>query len=121
MTKIKQTHGTTHSLTIGFVLSLLLTFSSYLIATEKLVYAPFLVTTVLALAFLQFLVQVVFFLHLDKEEGPRWNLLAFVSTASIVLLVIVGSAWIMSHLNYNMMPPERIQNYIMHDESIMKK
>lgn len=117
MTNHKE-EGTTSSLIIGFVLSVLLTVSSYLVVTQRLLPSDMIIAVVVFLALLQFVVQAIFFLHLDKESGPRWNLVIFLSTLSIVAMVIIGSLWIMTHLNYNMMPNSIIQDYIQYDEGI---
>jgi cytochrome o ubiquinol oxidase operon protein cyoD len=45
-------------------------------------------------------VQIVFFMHLGTKN--RWNLAMFISTAGLVIVIVGGSMWIMSHLNYNM-------------------
>lgn len=112
-------HGTLTSLGIGFVLSLILTISSYLVVTQQLVSNPTIPLIIFSLAFLQFVVQMIFFLHLDKESGPRWNFLVFMSTAFVVLLVVVGSIWIMTHLNYNMMSRD-MNKYMQSEEGIYK-
>ena len=117
--KKSLSHGTVASLSIGFVLSLLLTLSAYLIVVEHLVPDAFIVFAIASLAFMQFIVQMIFFLHLDKEDGPRWNLIVFISTASIVLTVVAGSLWIMNHLNYNM-SPHTINTYMQNEERIYK-
>jgi len=92
---------------IGFVASLILTMAAYFIiispesvklTIETAIYA------ILLLALFQATVQVLFFLDLWREKGPPWNLSAFVSTLSIIFVIIFFSIWIMDHLNYNMMP-----------------
>jgi cytochrome o ubiquinol oxidase operon protein cyoD len=112
-------HGTIASLSIGFILSILLTLSAYVVVVEKLISSDFLVIVIICLAFMQFVVQMIFFLHLDKEAGPRWNLIIFLSTASVVLIVIIGSLWIMQNLNYNM-SPQHVDQYIQQEEGIYK-
>lgn len=119
MTNIKNSHGTITSLSIGFVLSLLLTLSSYFAVINHLLPAPFLVGAVLFLACMQFVVQIIFFLHLDKESGKRWKTIVFISTIPMVLLVVIGSIWIMTHLNYNMMPKD-VNQYMQKEEAIYK-
>ena len=112
--------GTIGSYIIGLTLSALLTLSSYLVVTQNLIPKDMMIAVVIFLALLQFVVQAIFFLHLDKENGPRWNLLAFIATLSIVVMVVFGSIWIMTHLNYNMMPDDMIQDYIQYDEGISR-
>lgn len=112
--------GTIGSYIVGFTLSALLTLSSYLVVTQNLIPKDITVGVIIFLALLQFIVQSIYFLHLDKENGPRWNLSVFLSALSLVDLIVIGSIWIMTHLNYNMMPNNIIQNYIQSDEGISK-
>ncbi|MBX4186800.1 MAG: cytochrome o ubiquinol oxidase subunit IV [Candidatus Doudnabacteria bacterium] len=101
----------------GFILSILLTLTAYFIVVEHLLQGRVLVFTILALAIIQLWVQAIFFLHLDQESGPRWNLSMFLGTLLLILVVVGGSLWIMNHLNYNMMPSD---SDLMHGENIYK-
>lgn len=113
----KKTHSTILSLCFGLLLSVVLTLSSYFVATERLIAAPFIVGGILFLAFLQFIVQSIYFLDMDKEEPPRWNLVFFIITGAIILLVILATMWIMNNLDYRMIMPEKVEEFIIHDES----
>jgi|SRR5579872_636644 len=105
----------------GFVLSILLTVAAYflvawsvksgidMLSNSNLTFA------VLVLAVIQFVVQLVLFLHLGREKKPRWNLAVFAATITLVLIVIIGSIWIMNHLNYNMTPAQ-IQRYLVNGQ-----
>lgn len=55
------------------------------------------------LAGIQSIVQLICFIDIWREKGPLWNFYVFVSTVSIIFIVIFFSIWIMSHLNENMM------------------
>lgn len=94
---------------IGFVLSLIITLIAYWMVYAHSSGAQFsfpqavLIPMLGILAFSQFVVQLVYFLHLGTEQKPRWKLLVFWFMISIVLIVVVGSLWIMNNLNYNMM------------------
>lgn len=98
-------HGSTRGYIVGFVLSVVLTAVPFwLVMTGVL---PGMVATaiiIFALALVQILVHVVFFLHLDTRSEGGWTLIAFIFTAVIVAIAIAGSIWIMYHLNTNMMP-----------------
>lgn len=55
-------------------------------------------------ALAQFMVQVLCFLRLNgATPQAKINVAAFVFTIFVAIVVIGGSVWIMSHLNYNMM------------------
>jgi cytochrome o ubiquinol oxidase operon protein cyoD len=107
--------GTFASYLTGFLSSLVLTLIAFGLAElhiqseHSVISHGILFPAILGLALIQLIIQLVFFLHLHKESGPRWNLAIFLSTITLVLLVIVGSLWIMAHLNYNMTPSEMLQ------------
>lgn len=119
---MKEKHNlqeTSRPYIIGFVLSLVLTLSSYFITTMHLFPTDFVIFTILILAIVQLIVQLIFFLHLNKGHEAQWNLFVFLSTVSIVLLIVVGSIWIMTHLNYNM-SPQTVDRHIQNEEGIHK-
>lgn len=90
---------------IGFAGSLILTLTAFLIFYRPDFFhldMKINIVLILTLAVLQAAVQSIFFLHVLSEKGPRWNLVVFASTITIVLIIIVFSIWIMNHLHYNM-------------------
>jgi len=99
-------HRTLTARVIGFVASLILTLTAFLIFIRPdffhlKIEADLFIVFILAI--LQFIVQSLCFLNIWGESGPRWNLLIFISTLSIVIIIIVFTIWVMNHLNYNMM------------------
>lgn len=99
-------HKTLSSRLIGFVASLILTVTAFFLVARPAIFqgnVKAVMVVILLLALLQFVVQCIFFLNLLSEKGPRWNLFVFISTLSIIVVIIIGSIWIMNHLNYNMM------------------
>lgn len=96
-------HGTMKSYVIGFILSILLTIIPYMIVVNHMLVGVALVASIVILGVFQLLVQLVFFLHLSTKSEQRWNLLTFVFTLVILLILVVGSLWIMWNLNYHMM------------------
>ncbi|PWY55893.1 cytochrome o ubiquinol oxidase subunit IV [Legionella qingyii] len=91
-------YGTYQSYTIGFVASLLLTlFSFYLVASSALP-PKILYIAVGVLAIIQLFVQLVFFLHLNTNSKTSWNLLSFLFTLVVVLVLVIGTMWIMYNL-----------------------
>lgn len=91
---------------IGFLSSLLLTMIAYfVIISPGLFYLKkeWAVFTIFVLALFQSTLQLIFFIDIWKEAGPRWNLGVFISTILIILIIVIFSIWIMHHLNYNMM------------------
>ncbi|MFN7093920.1 MAG: cytochrome o ubiquinol oxidase subunit IV [Burkholderiales bacterium] len=96
-------HGTLKSYIVGFILSIVLTIIPYLIVVDHMLIGNALLLTVVGLAVLQLLVQLVFFLHLSTASEQRWNLMTFMFTILILIILVVGTLWIMWNLNYNMM------------------
>lgn len=89
----------------GFIGSLILTLAAYFIIVNPEFFNFEIKTAVIAIFFLaliQSLVQLIFFISVWKEEGTLWNLSVFVSTVSIIFIIIYFSIWIINHLNYNM-------------------
>jgi cytochrome o ubiquinol oxidase operon protein cyoD len=87
----------------GFLLALILTLLAYFLVTQK-IYTSYnqIIAIISGLAIVQLFVQLIFFLHLGRESKPRWNVTVFVFAALVVVIIIVGSIWIMNNLNYNM-------------------
>jgi len=88
---------------IGFALSLVTTFVAYFSVTEQWLTGWILLGFVGALALIQMIVQLYFFLHLGEEMKPRLRAWSFIFMAGILFIIVAGSLWIMSHLDYNMM------------------
>lgn len=88
---------------LGFVMSLLLVLASYLIVTHHHLSNDILDLSIVGFAFAQALIQLVFFLHLGMESKPHWNTIMFLFVVLVIFIVIGGSLWIMSNLNYNLM------------------
>ncbi|MBS0653067.1 MAG: cytochrome C oxidase subunit IV family protein [Verrucomicrobia bacterium] len=91
---------------VGYVSSLILTLTAFLMFFRPdyfHLHMKTLIIAVLTLAVLQGIVQSIFFLNILNEKGPRWNLIVFASTLSIVLIIIIFSIWIMNQLHYHMM------------------
>lgn len=103
----------------GFVLSLALTLESYYLVVNHVFSTSLLIGSILLLAVVQLCVQLVFFLDLDKEARPRWNLVMLSFAVLVVLIIVLGSLWIMYHLDYSMNPTQT-NTYILQDEGIQQ-
>jgi cytochrome o ubiquinol oxidase operon protein cyoD len=62
------------------------------------------------LAIAQMGVHLVFFLHITSGPDNTNNVLALAFGVLIVFLVMIGTIWIMSHMNANMMPGPEMTN-----------
>ncbi|GJE55539.1 cytochrome o ubiquinol oxidase subunit IV [Methylobacterium thuringiense] len=100
-----QAHGSVKSYVTGFVLSVILTAIPFWLVMGKVL--PNVVWTtiiVLALAVVQIVVHMVYFLHMNTKSEGGWTILALIFTVTLVVITLTGSIWVMHHLNTNMMP-----------------
>jgi len=108
---------------VGFIISIVLTLEAYFLVTRGALSQWVLIFTILALAVVQLFVQLYFFLHLGEETKPRWRLTTFLFAGLVVLIVVFGSLWIMTNLDYNhekLHSPEEINRQIEEDELIKR-
>ena len=89
---------------VGLGLAALLSIASFAAARSGLIYAPAIPVALIALAVAQMGVHLVFFLHITTGPDNTNNTLALAFGILIVALVLVGSLWIMDHLDHNLMP-----------------
>lgn len=115
-----KTEATTRTYVVGFILSIILTLTAFLIVDDGLLTGWGLILTLLGFAIVQLFVQLLFFLHIGREVSPRWRLTTFAFMALILLIIVLGSLWIMSSLNYHTMTPKETDKYITEDEGMPK-
>ena len=103
---------------VGFVLSIATTVLAYFFVVNRLLPKEALILVVMAIAVVQLVIQLVFFLHLGR--GNRWKGITFAFALLTVLIVVVGSLWIMHNLDYNMtqMTPDQMSQYMKENEGI---
>jgi len=106
------------SYVVGFVLSVVATLIAYLFVVNHLWPKEILTYFVLGIAVIQLAIQAVFFLHIGR--GSRLKFVTFVFAILIVLIVVIGSIWIMNNLDYNMMhmSPDQMNMYMHQHEGI---
>ncbi len=100
--------GAVQTYLIGLGLAVLLTATSFYIASTNLVWAPSIPVALVVLAIAQMGVHLVFFLHITTGPENTNNVMALFFGVLIVFLVIGGSLWIMAHLNQNMIPMDQL-------------
>jgi cytochrome o ubiquinol oxidase operon protein cyoD len=93
---------------IGLGLATLLTIVSFFVARTTLVWQPSIPVALAVLAIAQMGVHLVFFLHITSGPDNVNNIMALAFGVLIIFLVVIGSLWIMAHMNYNMMPADQI-------------
>jgi len=93
---------------VGLALATLLTCVSFYIATSTLVWQPSIPIALSVLALAQMGVHLVFFLHITSGPDSVNNVMALAFGLLIVMLLVVGSVWIMTNLDHNVMPMGRL-------------
>jgi cytochrome o ubiquinol oxidase operon protein cyoD len=92
---------------IGLALALLLTGVSFWVASTSVLWGPGVAVGLVVLAIAQMGIHLVFFLHITSGPDNTNNVLALAFGVLIVFLVMIGTIWIMAHMNMNVgMPPE---------------
>ena len=89
----------------GFLLSVVLTaIPFWLVMTGTLGSPAMTGYAIMAFALVQVIVHVVYFLHLNPRAEGGWQIMATIFTIVVVVITLIGSLWVMYHMNANMMP-----------------
>ncbi|SDD70967.1 cytochrome o ubiquinol oxidase operon protein cyoD [Paenibacillus sp. UNCCL117] len=90
-------HGSLKSYVIGFALSIILTIIPLVIVLGGMVNRTGTLVIILLAAILQFVVQLLFFMHVKEGPNARWNIMALILGMIILLTIVAGSIWIMTY------------------------
>ena len=96
-------HGSSRSYLVGFLVSVLLTLIPFGLVMYPTLPKSITLMIVLAFAVIQVLVHLVYFLHLDRSEAQRENVVAFVFAGLVIVLLVGLSLWIMFSIHTYMM------------------
>jgi cytochrome o ubiquinol oxidase operon protein cyoD len=89
----------------GFVLAVILTVIPFwLVMGNVLKDTSTTGLVILAIAAVQIVVHMIYFLHMNTSSQGGWSMMALVFTIVLVVIMLAGSIWVMYHLNTNMMP-----------------
>jgi cytochrome o ubiquinol oxidase operon protein cyoD len=100
---------------IGLALALVLTGVSFWVASTSALWGPGVAVGLVVLAIAQMGVHLVFFLHITSGPDNTNNVLALAFGVLIVFLVMIGTIWIMGHMNANMgVSPELMNLQMQH-------
>jgi cytochrome o ubiquinol oxidase operon protein cyoD len=90
---------------IGLLLAVILTATSFWVANTSLIWPPGIPLGLAVLAIAQMGIHLVFFLHITTGPDNTNNVLALAFGVLIVTLVVAGTLVIMANLSGAMMPP----------------
>lgn len=96
-------HGSVKEYVIGLILSIVLTAIPFGLVMTGAAGEALSIILILLCAVAQVMVQLVFFLHMNASSEQFWNTTSGVFAVILVAILIVGSIWIMRHLNHNML------------------
>ena len=96
-------HVSLRAYVTAFITCVVLTLVMYVAGVSESLSKMQAIGIVGTLAVIQCVVQLRKFLHLGEEFKPRWKLAVFSVMLIIVLIIVIGSIWIMDNLNYRMM------------------
>lgn len=100
----------TLSYILGLALALILTGVSFWAASTSSLWGPGVAVGLVVLAIAQMGIHLVFFLHITSGPDNTNNVLALAFGVLIVFLVMIGTIWIMSHMDANMAPGPEMTN-----------
>jgi cytochrome o ubiquinol oxidase operon protein cyoD len=95
---------------IGLAFALILTGISFWVASTGVLWGPGVAVGLVVLAIAQMGVHLVFFLHITSGPDNTNNVLALAFGVLIVFLVMIGTIWIMGHMDANMAPDPALTN-----------
>ena len=79
-------HGSVKSYMIGFVLSIILTAIPFGLVMFPSLPKNLTVLVVVAMAVIQVVVHLVYFLHMDRSSAQRWNVMVFAFSMLIIAI-----------------------------------
>ena len=98
-------HGTRRSYLTGFALSVVLTaIPFWLVMAGTLGNPQTTALVIMGFAFVQVVVHMIYFLHMNSRSEGGWTMMALIFTLILVAIGLIGSLWVMYHMNVNMMP-----------------
>ncbi len=98
-------HGSLKGYLTGFILSVILTAIPFWLVMGHILPSPlYTALVVMVFAAAQIVVHMICFLHMNTKSEGGWTMLALIFTLVFVAVTLIGSLWVMYHLNVNMMP-----------------
>lgn len=81
---------------IGYVLSLILTFAALGLVLSSALPVTVDIVTIVVLAIMQLLVQLLMFMHVTENHGSRTHVMTLLFAFFVAITIVAGSAWIMT-------------------------
>lgn len=98
-------HGSMRDYVTGFVLSVILTAIPFFLVMSGLAGSGRLTAfLVLGCAVIQIIVHMIYFLHMNLRSEAGWTMISLVFTIVVLVIAVIGTIWVMYHMDANMMP-----------------
>ena len=98
-------HGSIRDYVTGFVLSVILTAIPFFLVMSGLAGSGRLTAfLVLGCAVIQIIVHMIYFLHMNLKNEAGWTMISLVFTIVVLVIAVIGTIWVMYHMDANMMP-----------------
>jgi cytochrome o ubiquinol oxidase operon protein cyoD len=105
-----EPHGTLRGYLTGFLLSVVLTAIPFILVMTGMLDSKLATgLSIAALAAIQIVVHMIYFLHMNHKSEGGWTIMALIFTVVLVVIMLTGSFWVMYHLNTNMAPQDMSQ------------
>ena len=89
----------------GFILAVILTVIPFWLVMADVIQNRTTAVLVLGIfAMVQVVVHMVYFLHMNGKIQGGWTMLSTIFTIVFLAVTIIGTLWVMVHMNANMMP-----------------
>ena len=98
-------HGSMRDYVTGFVLSVILTAIPFFLVMSGLVGSGRLTAfLVLGCAVIQIIVHMIYVLRMNLKNEAGWTMISLVFTIVVLVIAVIGTIWVMYHMDANMMP-----------------
>lgn len=102
-TRAGESHGSAKSYLTGFVICAVLTIIPFMLVMNPMFGRAETLLILVGFAVVQILVQLVYFLHMNRSSEGGWNLISFVFTLVILFIIVSLSIWIIWSMHFHMM------------------
>ncbi len=99
-------HGSVKSYVMGFVVCFALTGVAFFLVKTGLFPKQVLFFTIIGLAIVQAVCQLIFFIHAGQMSKPYWEQLMLLFLVCVLLIIVIGTLWIMGNLEHRTMPKQ---------------
>jgi cytochrome o ubiquinol oxidase subunit IV len=95
---------------IGLLLAVFLTLIPFRAVMHHEIGRDAALWTIVICAAVQMVVHFVYFLHLNRRPEQHWYRVALVFAVLVIAILVVGTLWVMTHLNHNMTAMPAVMN-----------